>query len=93
MYKVYCHSFDYSKIVKSKTEAVKTFQKYYLEMLEFVQNSKEWNAIDIAEFMGNACDSVNDFMNGKIEKFHLNPVGMGICPVHKISIKSLRKIN
>lgn len=93
MYKVYCHSFDYSKTVESKTEAMETFKQYYLEMLEFVQHSKEWKASDIGEFIENAMDSVNDFMNGKIEKFHLNPVGMGICPVHKISIKSLRKIN
>ena len=83
MYKVYCHSFNYSKIVTSKAEAMETFEKYYLEMLEFVQNSKEWKAKDIAEFVENAMDSVNDFMNGKINEFHLNPVGMGICPFTK----------
>ena len=53
MYKVYCHSFNYSKIVASKAEAVETFKQYYLEM------------------------------NEKINEFHLNPVGMGICPFTK----------
>lgn len=72
MYKVYCHSFDYSKIVASKTEAVETFKQYYLEMLEFVQYSKEWKVKDIAEFVVNAMYFVNDFMNEKINEFHLN---------------------
>ena len=83
MYKVYCHSFDYSKIVASKAEAVETFKQYYLEMLEFVQHSKEWKVKDIAEFVVNAMYFVNDFMNERINEFHLNPVGMGICPFTK----------
>lgn len=83
MYKVYCHSFDYSKIVASKAEAMEVFKEYYFEMLEFVQNSKEWKVKDIAEFVVNAMYFVNDFMNGKINEFHLNPVGMGICPFIK----------
>lgn len=93
MYRVYCHSFDYSKTVDTKAEAMEVFKEYYLEMLEFVQYSKEWKPSDIGDFIEIAMDSANDFMNGKIKKFHLNPVGMGICPVHKVSIKSLRKIN
>lgn len=83
MYKVCCHSFNYSKIVTSKLEAMETFKEYYFEILEFVQNSKEWKARDIAEFVENAMDSVNDFMNEKINEFHLNPVGIGICPFTK----------
>lgn len=79
MYKVYCHSFNYSKIVASKEEAVETFKEYYLEMLEFVQHSKKWKVKDIAEFIVNAMYFVNDFMNEKINESHLNPVGMGIC--------------
>lgn len=83
MYKVYCHSFDYSKIVASRAEAMEVFKEYYFEMLEFVQNSKEWEVKDITEFVVNAIYFVNEFMNEKINEFHLNPVGMGICPFTK----------
>ena len=83
MYKVYCHSFDYSKIVASKAEAIEVFKEYYFEMLEFVQNSKEWEVKDITEFVVNAMYFVNEFMNEKINGFHLNPAGMGICPFTK----------
>ena len=83
MYKVYCHSFDYSKIVASKVEAIEVFKEYYFEMLEFVQNSKEWEVKDITEFVVNAMYFVNEFMNEKINGFHLHPVGMGICPFTK----------
>ena len=52
-------------------------------MLEFEKKKKKWKVKDIAEFVENAMDSVNDFMNGKINEFHLNPVGIGICPFTK----------
>ena len=83
MYKVYCHSFDYSKIVTSKEEAMETFKKYYLEMLEFVKNSKKWKVKDIEEFVENAMDSVNEKKKKKINEIHLNSVGIGICPFTK----------
>ena len=92
MYKVYCYPLNESTTVKNKIEAVKVYKKYYNEMLELICNSdKRWTAKDISTFIEYSTDCINAFTNGS-EKFYLT-VGMGICPIHKISIKNLKYIN
>jgi hypothetical protein len=91
MYKVYCYPLNESTTVKNKIEAIKVYKKYYNEMLELICNSdKRWTAKDISTFIEYSTDCINVFTNGS-EKFYLT-VGMGICPIHKISIKNLKKV-
>ena len=91
MYKVYCYPLNESTVVKNKIEAIKVYRKYYNEMLELICNSdKRWTAKDISTFIEYSTDCINVFTNGS-KKFYLT-VGMGICPIHKISIKNLEKI-
>ena len=53
-------------------------------------DGKRWTVEDISTFVKYSTDCINAFTKD-LEKFYLT-VGMGICPIHKISIKNLKKV-